>query len=218
MKLRYLVATATLVLTPHTAEARHSSATPVVWMVPGQKGFYHSRYSTPRQSIQVGPMPTNEGFPVSSIVAPWNSAAGWTLFRPVAAPTGAQQVIFKADLSASSTHGAWVQRILYPNGYIWKCVIHYDRARVGPTGIWTGLDQWGMAHEVGHCLGFRDHLNTTSTPGAPQCVTASAPYFSAYEGVMNFCDWFSTWYRTNVWFHRHDINSLYHYSYGLRQQ
>lgn len=217
MKLRHLAVVAlTAILLPAPVQAVHGTTTPVAWFTTAHRGYYHSRYATPRQSIQIGPMPTNEGFPVSWIYNPWNQAAGWNLFTPATTPTGPQQVHFKADLTSTAHRGAWVQpAVLHPNDYLHQCVIHYDPARVGPSGIPTGLDQWGMAHELGHCLGLRDHLNTTITPGAPQCVNPNAANYSAYNGVMEYCDWFSAAYRTNVWFKTGDRCTLEHYRYGI---
>lgn len=158
-------------------------------------GFYHSRFAVPRQTVTIGDT-VQDTLPWATIAAAygrWNTAAGWELFRWVGRSPA--QVRLAPDLPEATTVAwAWVERDLYPNGFVLACTVHY-KPSVGPS---MAVD--GLAHEIGHCLGFTDHLNYLGdTDGAgprpapdathPQCVSPSAPHYSAYTGIMSYCSW-----------------------------
>lgn len=123
--------------------------------------------------------------------------AGWQLFKQVQSETGAD-VVFKPD---SST---WVEaKPTYRQPYT-LCIIHS-----------SGNSTHMYRHEIGHCLGFSDHIwksllsdpryNNPDLYGQIKiCDDPRHPQYSPYSGVMSYCDWNYEW----RWFGINDRNMM----------
>lgn len=117
---------------------------------------------------------------LSQVIAPWNRTAGWELF---AVSCAAPDVVFRSGVTT------WVQADYL--GPFLGCTIH-----VADYGVET------LRHELGHCLGFADHVyrgqDRTVWVNAAVCDDPSHPAYMPYRGVMSYCDssltqlWFGT--------------------------
>jgi len=110
-----------------------------------------------------------------SVLTRWNDAARARLF--VRGCAGAQVVTKSSDVT-------WVD------------------ASGSPCIIYVG-EPWNLrvaTHELGHCLGFADHVQADTYDCcakryiAPRvCDDPSHPAYSPYRGVMSYCDWSGEW-------------------------
>ena len=211
-----LAAIATVLIIPKAATAHepHTIA-PIstAVMSSSTSGFYNARAARPRTAITVGNIPTLipsvAGYTNAQVIFPWNYTAGWPMFK-LTNSNYIGQILWKADLAASAPRSAWVQRIDGPGAGNWysSCVIHYK------PGTLTFII---AKHEIGHCLGFNDHIQILLTTGCtsdgrqcagptqPQCNAPTRPYYSNYTGEFSYC----TFYNASLHFGAHDRASLY---------
>lgn len=176
-------------------------------------GWYQARVN--HEPIWIANVPGS--FPDSQVYSGWNAAAGWQMIRPTSTASG--WIAFSGDLPEDSARVAWVEEFSVDNGdWYYKCIIHYKWSAI-VSGV---IDGNLFAHEVGHCLGYNDHLSVNiynCTPDTlqcadaahPQCNAPDQPYYSAYSGIMSYCNWYN---HTN-WYGTYDKASLYHWGYGL---
>lgn len=162
---------------------------------PGVSGFAKAQLPN-RQSITV----CNESayaLDLPAIIAPWNRIAGWQLFA-IACP---------GDITFVTSGSTWVQPYpTYREPYT-SCTIYVSFSYA--TTYW-------MRHEIGHCLGFADHIYASllSNPNYinPRvCDDPAHPLFSSYRGVMSYCASF-LW-----WFYRDDCRMLQDAGYSGRR-
>lgn len=122
-------------------------------------GFAKAREA--RESLRVCAPPVIDG---PSVIAPWNELAGWRLFviscdRP--------DITFVPD-AVTWTQATYLKPFTY-------CRIHYASPLVR-----------SIQHEIGHCLGFADHVETGNGHGGRWVNPGSC---AGYRGVMSYCDW-----------------------------
>lgn len=150
-------------------------------------GFTKAR--TGHRSITVGrsPGPWRD----TAVTRPWNQLAGWRLFTINGADK--PNVVFRPDMPVDHERDAWVQPIYRRNGSYRRCIIHYK-----PVTVARFMDLWAFRHELGHCLGFADHVmgDEILQPDSVQCTRPDRPRYSAYRGVMSYC----VWWRRDLWF------------------
>lgn len=113
------------------------------------------------------------GIDVNAVVAPWNRIAGRTLFAVVDSDP---QITFRpAAVSFAQPSPAYASRYT-------SCTVNYAE-----TTSFT------LSHELGHCLGFADHVDVAShnayyvNPAI--CDAVGNTIFSSYKGVMSYCSW-----------------------------
>lgn len=137
-------------------------------------GFEKAKHE-PRTSINVWKDPTLYAN-VPNIILPWNNLTGWSLFKIVTDQT-------LADVKFVKSSSTWVKaEPNYTDPYT-SCIIYS-----------ATTDTYTLRHEIGHCLGFADHVWKVYY-GDPRwinpkvCDDPSHPAYSPYKGVMSYCDW-----------------------------
>jgi len=118
------------------------------------------------------------GVDVGGSIAPWNWLAGWRLFRQARNRRSAD-VVFRLSKSPQT----WTE---CPPTYMEPfhlCIVWVADPAIEMT-----------RHELGHTLGFADHIPADDYAEgihvSPRVCDASGhPEFSAYHGVMSYCDW-----------------------------
>lgn len=159
----------------------------------------HNTYGVWKQSqVRVESEP---GVDTAEMIRPWNEMAGRELF--VIAPVGE-----KADVNLSPLADyTWVE-IKSDGKHMQHCRIHYRRTAIKYDYI--------MQHEIGHCLGFHDHMKLPDSYGRTtlrQCNKPEEPNYSHYRGVMAYCGWHDPLYRKWRWFGPADIDMMKRYGY-----
>ena len=140
-------------------------------------GFAKARVR-PRRSITV--QADFAAAKLTPLLSRWNTAAGWRLFVPVARG---------GDVRFVRGRGTYVQGLPSKTAAFTSCVIYY-----------TGYDKQTLTHEMGHCLGLADSVrwqpNMSRWVNPSQCDRPDKPRYSAYRGVMSYCDWYDerTWF------------------------
>jgi hypothetical protein len=157
----------------------------------GGAGFAKSRVAARRASIRVqADFGTTK---LNPILARWNKAAGWRLFVAVATTPDVKYV------RGGPTYVVGLPSNTKPFA---SCVIHY-----------AAFDQHELTHEIGHCLGLADHVrwvaNMTRWINPSQCDRPDKPLYSAYHGVMSYCDWTTE----RQWFGAGDVALLHRAGY-----
>ncbi|MGH2691763.1 MAG: hypothetical protein ACRDHM_04600 [Actinomycetota bacterium] len=118
------------------------------------------------------------GVDVGASIEPWNWLAGWRLFRRVGSRRAADVAFIP-----STTPDTWTQcspTYLEP---FHLCI------------VWVADPSVEMSrHELGHTLGFADHIQAERYAegrhiSAKVCDASEHPEYSAYHGVMSYCDW-----------------------------
>jgi len=168
-----------------------------------EAGFKRAIYPN-RMSIRVQYSSTND-IDEKAVIAAWNRAAGWRLFR---LSNYKPHVTFVKDRTIPVAH-AWLQPSWTKRGYYTHCTIFY-RARRTPV----------IQHELGHCLGFPDHVRYES-PWPPKnpdgslkyfkprnCDRPDKPGYSSYYGVISHCA-----ASLDRWFIYQDRKMLYNAGY-----
>lgn len=164
------------------------SSTPHAQLHSSTSGWYQARVL--KEPIWIANVPGS--FPDTEVYGAWNTAAGWQLIRPTSTLSG--WISFKTQTVSAQT---WTVRQSVENGnWYYSCTIYYPWSTVYDTNQFILT----MRHEVGHCLGFSDHIDVYSTsncdtanpprcagPTQPQCNQPSQPYYSAYKGIMSYC-------------------------------
>jgi hypothetical protein len=120
----------------------------------------------------------NLGVDVRGSIAPWNWLAGWQLFRQARNRRSAD-VVFRLSKSPQT----WTE---CPPSYMEPfhlCIVWVADPAIQMT-----------RHELGHTLGFADHIPAAvhaedTHVSAKVCDISDHPQFSAYHGVMSYCDW-----------------------------
>jgi hypothetical protein len=157
----------------------------------GGAGFVKARVVARRASIRVQSDFTAAR--LAPILTRWNRAAGWSLFVRV---TTAPDVRF---VRGGPTYVAGLPSNTAP---FKSCVVHYD-----------AYDLHTLTHEIGHCLGLADHVywqaNMSRWVNASQCDRRDKPLYSAYHGVMSYCDWSTE----RQWFGAGDVALLHRAGY-----
>ena len=120
----------------------------------------------------------NLGVDVRGSIEPWNWLAGWQLFRQAGKRRSAD-VVFRRSKSPQT----WTE---CPPSYMEP--FHLCIVWVADTSIEM------TRHELGHTLGFADHIPAADHAegmhmSARVCDASDHPKFSAYHGVMSYCDW-----------------------------
>lgn len=130
---------------------------------------------------------------VEDLVSPWNLLAGWELFVITCD---------SPDVTFREAPATWVEaNYLSPFSH---CTIH---AAEFDTNL--------LRHELGHCLGFADHVRAEEL--APQLINAaicddpSTPHYLSYRGIMSYCDWDPA----SRWFGDDDRQMLIVAGYGV---
>lgn len=109
--------------------------------------------------------------PVGNVIGPWNSLARWELFVTTCD---------SPDVTLREAPSTWVETNYL--GPFSQCTIHGAE-----------FDTNLLRHELGHCLGFADHVRIHEL--APQLINAaicddpSSPTYLPYHGIMSYCDW-----------------------------
>lgn len=114
---------------------------------------------------------------VNRVVAPWNTLAGYELLKKVNLESNAD-VKFKRDTVT------WVQAFPDYLSPFTRAVVWVSSADVGDTHT--------MRHEIGHALGFADHVTRSQLSGRVNpkvCDDPSHKLYSMYSGVMSYCSW-----------------------------
>lgn len=126
---------------------------------------------------------TEAGIDVAEVIRPWNEMAGRELLRAV--PPGT-----RADIKWSPGEATWV-RWYYAGRKMYDCRIYYSHRTT-----------YVMQHEMGHCLGFYDHVKIPDPWNRPwrQCNRPDLPRYSAYRGSMAYCGFRDPVYRQWRWF------------------
>jgi hypothetical protein len=157
----------------------------------GGAGFVKARVAAHRVSVRVQADFTASR--LTPILNRWNRAAGWSLFVRV---TTAPDVRF---VRGGPTYVAGLPSNTAP---FKSCVVHYD-----------AYDLHTLTHEIGHCLGLSDHVywqaNMSRWVNPSQCDRRDKPLFSAYHGVMSYCDWSTE----RQWFGAGDVALLHKAGY-----
>lgn len=121
-------------------------------------GFAKARHQ--KESIRVCAPAVIDG---PAVIAPWNRLAGWQLFALSCE---------HPDVTYVGDRVTWVETT-YRQSFT-HCRIHY-------ASPMTKVHQ----HEIGHCLGFADHV----APGGDDSRWVNAQQCAGYRGVMSYCDW-----------------------------
>lgn len=135
---------------------------------------------------------TEPGIDIPEVIRPWNKMAGRELLRAV--PPGQP-----ADIKWSKHEATWV-KWYYAGRKMYDCRIHYSHTTT-----------YVMQHELGHCLGFYDHVRVPDPWGRTtwrQCNRPDLPYYSHYRGVMAYCGFRNEAYRNWRWFGAADVDML----------
>jgi hypothetical protein len=113
------------------------------------------------------------GIDVDAVIAPWNRIAGRQLFAVV--DSGAQITFQRAAVT-------WVQPSTSYTSRYTACTVHY--AETTP---------YTLSHELGHCLGFADHINAAALNAhyinPAVCDALTNAFYNSYKGVMSYCSW-----------------------------
>ena len=115
------------------------------------------------------------GIDVAAVIAPWNRIAGRALFAVV--DSNAQITFKRGPVTFVQPSPS------YTNRYT-SCTVNYSE-----TTPFT------LSHELGHCLGFSDHIDAASHNAhyvnAAICDVVGNAFYSSYKGVMSYCSWTS---------------------------
>lgn len=138
------------------------------------------------------------GLRVADIIAPWNTLVSNAGRRtPLFATTLNRSV---ADIEFVNSASTWVQAFPCSD---YNC--DYTLCRIHSSGT----DTHTFRHEIGHCLGFADHIYSTMDPvryiNPKICDDPAHPKYSSYKGVMSYCDWN---YEATLWFKDPDRQML----------
>lgn len=112
-------------------------------------------------------------------ITPWNNLAGWGLFRIVSFPSS-------VDVRLQSSHRTIVLCGPSYTEPFEVCIIHTSPEHDNTHSI---------THELGHCLGFADHLTAAAYGQDPELVNPgvhddpSHHAYQEYHGVMCYHCW-----------------------------
>lgn len=127
---------------------------------------------------------------VPAIIAPWNKIARQNILALSVNP--------EADITFEVSRDGWTQ-------------IDWDYDNAGHLKhVWIKVgndhnDTRSLQHEMGHGLGFNDHVNAAYLQASvanrpvypadtPVCDSRRHPNYVKYQGVMSYCSWGRGWW------------------------
>ncbi len=141
-------------------------------VMPGKAAADHMMCGVPAKqtrAVYIEPSAWNYGFMVGPAVDYWNEASGYIAGRPLFkwwTNEPAPNLVVRKD-----SYNTWVEYDC--NG---GAILHIGNETI--EYLWT----W-IAHELGHTVGFGDHIRTTTNPAG---YTNPKIYDGTYNGAMSY--------------------------------
>ncbi|MBI4064591.1 MAG: hypothetical protein HY401_09885 [Elusimicrobia bacterium] len=169
----------------HALDHQFGAATtpdPAVVTNATKAGFLKAK-TAPRQSVTIWIDP-GVGTDLTAAINAWNALAGWELFRQTRDQGAADVKVYATGNISLAKHGT---------AYIWPSLTEpYYSCRIYLYGAYE--ETMTLQHELGHCLGFADHVTPWYLESNPKkagvvkvCDQANHPQYSPYKGIMSYC-------------------------------
>lgn len=132
-------------------------------------------------------------------ITPWNNLAGWTLFYESFHEAQADIRLVPSERTIVIAHPSYTEPFT-------SCIVYVSAKHDNRHSI---------THELGHCLGFADHVtkelfNDPKLCNPRVCDRTSHHAYHPYSGVMSYCDWG----HPERWFRDDDRNMLIEAGYS----
>jgi hypothetical protein len=148
--------------------------TAALLLLPSVAGGDHLRHEkSPWEHVPIT-VSDHPDLPVAQVVSDWNTTAGFQLLTLVP-EDGQIEVRWSEHAHSYAAPNPW------GGAHPVRCVaaVSHGHAHIADRVL---------AHEVGHCLGWADHvLASQHHSGARVCDDPSHPAFSPYAGIMSYC-------------------------------
>jgi hypothetical protein len=153
-----------------------------------RSGFADAKLSAPDPRAITVWKPSRWGIRLGAAIERWNEQAGRTLFERVHDEAAAD-----VDLQDGAGIG-WATACVNADGVFDVDDAYAHCTIYAPVHGSSTSNTWSLIHEMGHTLGFADHVHEAEYQSFldagldPRvCDDPASPAYSPYDGIMSYC-------------------------------